>query len=412
MGTAMKSRSILSLWAVLALAGSTLGQTPPENAAPLTPTPADYLPPEGEVQALNFTPFSRRFYVEAEGLLWWVKGPSLPPLVTTAPADTPQALAGLNGVPSTTVLYGGRTGDELFPGGRLTIGVADNMLGFDRVVLQLFGLGGTQSRFHVDSSQYDVIARPFYIPSEGTEAAQLTSYPGLSTGSVDITTQQFVFGTELNVLPNMVNYTATGGPRFDFIAGMRYLQFNEQLKSREGLEVTSGPFVPGTRLSLNEDFDARNSFVGAQLGFLSTWTKGRLSMELLTKLALGGVYEGFRVSGNTLVAVPGQDIVNNPGAIYANETNLGRDSKQLGFGVVPELGLKLGAQITDNWRLTVGYSFLYLSSAVRPQNLISTNFNPDILPPSDPAGLKRNSRTFGESDVWLQGVNFGAEFSY
>src|SRR5260370_41905692 len=47
-----------------------------------------------------------QFWVEMEYLAWSVKGDRLPPLVTTSPAGTPQAQAGILGPPSTTVLFG------------------------------------------------------------------------------------------------------------------------------------------------------------------------------------------------------------------------------------------------------------------------------------------------------------------
>src|SRR5882757_945505 len=47
-----------------------------------------------------------QFWAEMEYLAWSVKGDRLPPLVTTSPAGTPQAQAGILGPPSTTVLFG------------------------------------------------------------------------------------------------------------------------------------------------------------------------------------------------------------------------------------------------------------------------------------------------------------------
>ena len=47
-----------------------------------------------------------RFWVGMDYLAWSVKGDRLPPLVTTSPAGTPLAQAGVLGPPGTTVLFG------------------------------------------------------------------------------------------------------------------------------------------------------------------------------------------------------------------------------------------------------------------------------------------------------------------
>ncbi len=73
---------------------------------------------------------SRRFciclpshgWVHAEYLLWWQSGMNLPPLVTTSPAGTARATAGV--LPGATVLYGGNNDvlDGTRSGGRIRFG--------------------------------------------------------------------------------------------------------------------------------------------------------------------------------------------------------------------------------------------------------------------------------------------------
>src|SRR5207237_3203376 len=65
------------------------------------------------------------FWAEADYLMWWYRGGSLPPLVTAgSPTDPiPAAL----GQPGTVVLFGGgRAEPEWVPGGRLRLGGAAN----------------------------------------------------------------------------------------------------------------------------------------------------------------------------------------------------------------------------------------------------------------------------------------------
>src|SRR5262249_13779926 len=62
-------------------------------------------------------------WAEAEYLLWWMRGASLPPLVTTSPPGTPQSQAGVLGAPGTRVLFGGSdVNDEARSGGRFRLG--------------------------------------------------------------------------------------------------------------------------------------------------------------------------------------------------------------------------------------------------------------------------------------------------
>src|SRR5262245_52245287 len=60
-----------------------------------------------------------RVWADAELLLWWQRGASLPPLATTSPPGTPLDQAGVLGAPGTSVLFGGtRVNGDLRIGGR------------------------------------------------------------------------------------------------------------------------------------------------------------------------------------------------------------------------------------------------------------------------------------------------------
>src|SRR5262245_36483289 len=51
-------------------------------------------------------PSGNLFWAEVDLLAWSVKGDRLPPLVTTSPAGTPFAQAGVLGLSTTSVLFG------------------------------------------------------------------------------------------------------------------------------------------------------------------------------------------------------------------------------------------------------------------------------------------------------------------
>src|SRR5947209_4099776 len=123
----MKSRFLLAFGMVLASAGLLSAQAPGE-----VPT----LPPAGPAQAplaplvvenLGDGPGpgwdAPQFWASAEYLLGWFSGDRLPALVTTSPAGTAQASAGVLGQPNTTTLFGdSRVNDRVRSGGRLGMG--------------------------------------------------------------------------------------------------------------------------------------------------------------------------------------------------------------------------------------------------------------------------------------------------
>ena len=56
--------------------------------------------------------------------MWWGKGTTLPPLVTTSPQGTPFPQAGVLGQPDTSVLFGNQLGGNgMQTGGRVTFGM-------------------------------------------------------------------------------------------------------------------------------------------------------------------------------------------------------------------------------------------------------------------------------------------------
>ena len=82
--------------------------------------------------------------------------------------------------------------------------------------------------------------------------------------------------------------------------------------------------------------------------------------------------------------------------------------------VVPEFGLNLGYQLTDHFRVTLGYTGIYWSNVVRPGQQISTDVNTDLLPPIQQpiTGVNRPAFAFDTTDYWIQGVNLGAEYRW
>ena len=97
--------------------------------------------------------------------------------------------------------------------------------------------------------------------------------------------------------------------------------------------------------------------------------------------------------------------------LLAQSTNSGRFTRDM-FSVVPEIGVNVGYQITDNLTAYVGYNFLYWTNVARPGDQIDRTINISQLSGGNLAGPARPVFTPRATDFWAQGVNFGLAFRW
>jgi hypothetical protein len=352
--------------------------------------------------------------VSAEYLSWWIRDSRLPPLVTTSPAGTPRASAGVIGADNTTIVFGGNDLDnEERSGGRLTFGLwlnCERTIGLESTT---FFLAERTVGFTGTSSGLPILARPFFDPTigaNGAENAELVAFPGVLAGTIRVDSTSRLWGTELNVRANAWRGCYW---HLDYLAGFRYMGLDENLSVTENLNVLSGASA-GSRINVVDAFSTHNNFYGGQLGLDLEWQRGRWSVDLLGKVALGDTHEVVRINGNTQFITSTMSVV-QPGGLLALPTNIGRFSRER-FGVLPEAGIKLGYQINPHWRAFVGYSFLYLNDVARTGQQIDRVVNPTQLPsilgPGMLRGPARPAFTNTGSDFWAQGVSVGLEWKY
>lgn len=377
----------------------------------------------------------QRFYVRKEYLAWWLKGQNLPPLVTTSSPLLPEGNLGVLG-PGTAVLYGNSTQSaQQFNGLRLTAGYWLDPCGLWAVEASGFFLGGQSNHFSVNSMTTPVIARPIQIQNLGNlESRELTATPGLSPdalfllrGGVNVDSSTQFWGAEANlrrVLCAGCNY------RIDALAGFRYLDLRESLQITESVttlkdfpEPSLNPPVQvkaGDNFLSIDRFATRNQFYGGQVGLNGEYRWGRWLFGATAKVGLGVTQETLNIQGSTTLtqAATGNKIV-APGGLYAQPSNIGQFS-QSHFAVAPEVGLRVGYQVTDNINIFVGYSVLYLSNVIRPGDQIDRSIdvtqapfglgNTVNLPPV--TGVQHPTPLFRQTDFWAQGVNVGFEIRY
>jgi hypothetical protein len=354
-------------------------------------------------------------YVGADYLLWWVKGASLPPLVTTSP---PTSL-GVLGQPGTTVVFGQSDPlNNLRSGVRATVGWwMDDCQTWALEGSGLF-LGRQSSNLVVSSTGVPLLARPFFNVTANMQDAELVanplvpSLPGLLplVGSVSVSSRSDLWGAEANLVRNIYR-----GLRFqlDLYGGFRYLDLDEHLDINEALLIPStSPMAAGTTFQVADSFHTRSQFYGGQLGMRTEYHWGPWFLNMRGSVALGTTHEIADVSGITRVSVPGLGSESFAGGLLTQPTNIGHFNHNT-FSVVPETGFNIGYQFTEHARIYLGYTFLYWNRVARPGNQIDLAVNTSqINPPRVLAGPARPEFVFHDSDFWAQGLNFGLELRY
>lgn len=368
------------------------------------------------------------FYGSAEYLLWWTRGFRLPPLVTTASPLDPERTRGALGFGSTRTIFGDdTTSSGPTSGGRFTLGYNLDPCGLCAIEGSFFFLGRNRDNSVFTSDAFPVLARPFFNINEGTQDRELVSSPGIvpgdifkANGSIAVNTSSQLLGAELNLRRLCwctCDYTVSG------LVGFRYLNLRESLGITENIVIlqdipTAPPAVPifaGDNVTVFDAFSTNNNFYGGQVGANAQWQRGRWTVDGTVKLAIGATVQSVNIDG-------GQEIVSRngnrqtfAGGLYALPSNIGHHS-HTSFSFVPEVGLKLGYDVSNKVRLFVGYDFLYWTNVMRPGDQIDQVLDVNQVPNSGgpfPAASQLRPRVpFQTSSFWAQGVSAGIMIRY
>ena len=354
-------------------------------------------------------------WASGEYLMWWQRSQNVPPLVTTSPAGTAFANAGVRDQASTVTLYD-QTPNHTRGGGRFTLGFwiphFCDRVGFETTV---FFLGRQVATATFAGNGNPILARPF-IDETGRQNAEIFSFPNSFSGSATITNFSSLWGIEGNL-----RYKWHCGPNYwvDFLAGYRHITLSEGINITE--DNTFGPNTnsPGLRVVESESFRTRNLFNGGKIGLAGEWRcHDRWTIGWTTKVAMGAVNQTVNIDGTTTFSNAPAGLVNGTknGALLATQTNIGKHTITH-FAVVPEVGVTLGYDVTDQLRLFAGYNFLYISSVVRPGEQIDLRSNQTFRPTAanvQPTGNgpRVPAVLFRTNDYWAQGVTFGMLYRY
>jgi hypothetical protein len=381
-----------------------------------------------------------RFWLRADYLMWWTNGTRLPPLVTTSPQGTPVEQAGVLGLPTTTVLFGGDTvGNDMRSGYRTTLGMwLDHCHVWD-LEFDYLSLGERANNFEMSSTGDPILMRPFFNVQTGAQAAELVAYPGIVQGTVTVNTKDYFqsAGAWLSrklcacgscgscdpceemcegdcggLRSRLGSSPCTFGCRTDLLVGFRYANLSDFVGVTENLLITDET-AAGTSVVIHDNFRARNDFYGSELGLRTQIYRGRWSLEVLTKIAMGNNHQTITIDGQTINTPAGGPSQTYESGILAGDssTNAGVFQRDT-FTVIPQVGLELGYQVTRHLRAYVGYDLLYWATVARAADQIDLNLDPRNFPPVTQQGLPFPQFPGKTDSFWAQGIHLGTELRF
>jgi hypothetical protein len=350
-------------------------------------------------------------WVSAEWLYWWTKGQNIPPLITSAPPGTARNVAGTLGGPGTQILAGGNQWNQGPQSGfRLNFGTWFDPCQTVGIGGDFFFLGQSKENAQAGSNGAASIFRPFTNALTGLPDSQLVSFPNTLAGTTNVTSNTSIIGGGPSFIRNLL---CDPCGRLDLTLGYRYMNLTDELIIRENLTALPGSTVPaGSRFLIEDRFRTSNNFHGGVIGL--NWER-RFShwfLNVRSSIAFGVNHQIIDISGNTTIINPNGAQQTFPGGLLAQPTNIGRYTNNA-FAVMPEVGVRLGAQVTERMRAFVGYNFMYMSNVARAGDQIDLRVNPNLIAPSQglngPALPAFTRRT---TDFWAQGVSLGLEFRF
>jgi hypothetical protein len=346
----------------------------------------------------------RHAWASFDALMWWGKGRSMPPLVTS----------GADGVlPSAPILFGGGTvGSEMAAGARADFGFWFDDCETLGMGVKVWGLEGDSDGFY-RASELDgnpVLARPFWNINEGVDGAEdalRAASPGLLEGSINVDTSSSVLAAEAYLRSGVL---AGRGYNVDLIGGYHFLQLDDELSVLSNSRVIEVGIVPiGTILDVFDNFDARNEFHGGTVGIVSEVRRGSWTLSSLAKFSVGNMHQSVRIAGYQSVTAPTELPVVTPGGVFAQPTNMGTYDRNV-TAWIPEFGVTAGYDVRSWLRLTAGYNILWISNVALAGDQIDRGVNPQQDPLIGPARPAFGG--FQETEYWLQGLSLGAVLMY
>jgi hypothetical protein len=362
-------------------------------------------------------------WVRADYVLWDRDGVDLPALVTASPAGTPEAIQGVVGLGTTTILAGDETvSDDLRSGWAIEAGLwLDACTGWALAADYFYG-GRDGYGFVVGPGDGRIIARPFFNTQTNMEDAIVFDSPGAFLGSVGVSAFDDFQGAgawmEKCVWRRGNACTSAGGSRISLLGGYRYYHHDSLVFIRGEDIVIANPdpmMFPVGQVHVGFDkFAGGNEFHGFELGFEGRIQRCRWWCEGLAAFAFGGSRRVVFVEGTTIVAPPAFPAVASQGALLTSGiTNIGRYVDKDGQ-IVPRFRLEAGWQWTERIGLHVGYNLIVwdivqAADHLPPGRRVDPRNIPEIIMPGGAEPIFPGIR---ETTLVAHGLELGLELNF
>ncbi len=348
-----------------------------------------------------------RWSVSAEALFGWFKDSPTPvPIITDSYADAPDV---------NVFLGGGSVDTNPNAGFRITGAYrGDARWGIEASGFYIPERTTSSSVSSTGQPGSIDLYLPFFDVHTNQENVTEISYWPEYRGSAQTTLSNDLGGGELNATWTL---PPQDGWRVDLLGGVRFLQLRESYTI-----TTSSPYNPPNPVDIwntTDAFDARNRFLGLQVGARAAYDQGPWVGTIGGKLALGTMQQRVSINGyletNDYNDYGPTQIF--PGAYFALPSNSGDHTRNT-FAVVPEITLNLGYRLTPQATVYVGYSVLYLSNVARPGDQIDRNINITQSvawgndPPATLIGPAQPAFSFNTTDFWAQTLSIGLVYRF
>ncbi|HKA07622.1 MAG TPA: BBP7 family outer membrane beta-barrel protein, partial [Gemmataceae bacterium] len=197
------------------------------------------------------------------------------------------------------------------------------------------------------------------------------------------------------------------GEEMHWIVGVRYFGLEESLAVES---MTQGG---GMRVGTFDSFATRNQFYGGQFGGRWSLTRDNFTIDLILKLAVGGMGQEVVVQGGSSAVMGSGARVDRPGGLLALQSNIG-DYDRVKFVIIRDTQLNVNYCLTENISLRLGYTFMWVSNVVRPGEHVDMGINPSLLPFSGaaPQGPIRPTFKYDGDVFWMHGINVGVTIRF
>jgi hypothetical protein len=351
-------------------------------------------------------------WIRADFMHLWVDGQNAPALVTTGRAGTDRDVAGKIGQLGTESIYGGMLNDNGRSAGRVEIGryLGDTGLAISGSVLFTEDIS---DRFYADSQQYSILARPYVdVTPGGTnngESADLLQFNSDLRGNITVDSGTEFGGADALIRALLINQR---GRQMESFVGYRFLQLDDRLSIHDERRylVDGGGVDAGTLLEQTDNFSVDNRFHGATMGIRSTTSGDVWSFNTQVQLGIGVMHSSVAASGSSVRTDPqsGGGVITSRSdtGLLVRSTNSGvREFDEL--AVAPEIQLSVTRHFWNDWDVTIGYQFLYLSRVMRAAEQIDPLLNLSDLTTGGFEGSRRPDPEGTYNDLLAHGITFG-----